>query len=443
MLCATIKTLTNEAIERANRYADLMEWRLDLCGSIVNLTAFKKMVQIPLIITLNQAPRSYDWLRELNPDYLDLPHTISDQELKEASKYFRVILSYHNFEETPHEIVAIHDQLAKRGSFLVKIATTAQSTHDTLRVLDCVKKKGCIGIAMGKKGEPSRILGPFCGSPWTYAPVTEDQLTASGQLMIKDLLSIYRVQECETNPAFYGLVGEPLTESQGERIHNFIYSMLSVNALYVKLPMGKEEFLNSIDLIKSLGFKGLSVTMPLKECAAELVEETFGINTLTLNNGVWSGRNTDVEAADHLLSPYLREKKEIVILGAGATGAALGYYFSEKGHNVRIYNRSKERESRFPFESLSDFVPHSAISVVINTIPAEVSFSLSQLGKECVILDLCSRQNPSELIKNAKKLGLHTIDGETFYYKQAEAQCTHWFLEKQSGKSPHQVFVGG
>lgn len=435
MLCATIKTLTNEAIERANRYADLMEWRLDLCGSMIDLMAFKKLVQIPLIVTLSQLPRSYDWLQELSPDYIDLPYTISDQELEEVSQYFPVILSYHNFENTPDEILEIHDQLAERGAHLVKIATTAHSTHDALRILECIRKKGCIGIAMGEKGEPSRILGPFCGAPWTYAPVTEDQLTASGQLMIKDLLSTYRVQECEPNPAFYGLVGEPLSESQGERVHNFIYSMLGVNALYVKLPMNQEEFLNSINLLKYLGFKGLSVTMPLKACAAALVNQPLGVNTLTLDHGEWSGKNTDVEAAAHLLSPYLQEKKEIAILGAGATGSALAHFFTEMGHQVHVYNRSIDRKSSQSFESISDFVPNEALAVVINTIPSDIPFSLSQLGKKCVILDLCSRQKASPLIQRARKEGLRTIDGETFYYKQAEAQCTHWFLDKKSGKS--------
>ena len=129
MLAAVIVgPTTKEALEQiAAVKADIYELRLDLFTTL-DMQVLKTL-NVPLILTF----------KDIDVRYVDAP--------------CGNLLSYHNFEDT------------------YKIATMANSTLDTMRILLLQKKIGSslCAIAMGKLGQPSRILGPIFGNPITYA----------------------------------------------------------------------------------------------------------------------------------------------------------------------------------------------------------------------------------------------------------------------------------
>jgi 3-dehydroquinate dehydratase I len=96
-----------------------------------------------------------------------------------------VIISYHNFESTPELDVLeqIMNNCFKQGADLAKIATTVKVNRDNSKILSLYKAPGrLVAIGMGDLGKISRIVAPFLGAEFTYASLTDDAVTAPGQI---------------------------------------------------------------------------------------------------------------------------------------------------------------------------------------------------------------------------------------------------------------------
>ncbi len=92
-------------------------------------------------------------------DWIDLETDIAEK----VGRYKDVkrIVSYHNLREVPHDLEAIHDRMCSQDADVVKVAVTAQSIFDNLRVIQLMHKakKPTVAFCMGDLGWPSRILG--------------------------------------------------------------------------------------------------------------------------------------------------------------------------------------------------------------------------------------------------------------------------------------------
>ncbi len=105
-----------------------------------------------------------------------------------------LLISWHDFEQTPS-----NDQLTRvlyemrKYSKNVKIVTTAQTTEDSLRLLELYENSlglNLIAFAMGEAGVISRVLCVIIGSaPFTYASL--GKAISPGQLTIKQMRKLY------------------------------------------------------------------------------------------------------------------------------------------------------------------------------------------------------------------------------------------------------------
>lgn len=108
----------------------------------------------------------------------------------------RVIISYHNFESTPHSPVLhrIIKRSAAMGADDVKLAVTANSKTDCARIMSLYSRyKNLIAFAMGESGKITRIVAPLLGAAFTFASVDEAHLIAPGQLTASQMEIIYRI----------------------------------------------------------------------------------------------------------------------------------------------------------------------------------------------------------------------------------------------------------
>lgn len=106
-----------------------------------------------------------------------------------------LLLSYHNFEETPKDSVIeeIFLRAKKRGADIVKIAVTAKDREDLIRMAQFTirhRKDNIITISMGENGKPSRLLFPVLGSLVTYASITET--SAPGQFSLEEVAGYFK-----------------------------------------------------------------------------------------------------------------------------------------------------------------------------------------------------------------------------------------------------------
>jgi 3-dehydroquinate dehydratase/shikimate dehydrogenase len=108
----------------------------------------------------------------------------------------RLIVSYHNFNETPQNLDEIYSKIVDKGADIVKIATKANSYDDSRRMLNLIAAKhnemDIIGICMGEKGVATRVLGPVYGGYLTFASL-EGKASAPGQLDVHDLKTAWNV----------------------------------------------------------------------------------------------------------------------------------------------------------------------------------------------------------------------------------------------------------
>ncbi len=190
--------------------ADILELRIDCFKNIEeeniirSISAIKKM-GLPVIATIRSKKEGGDRyissscrlqiFKAVMPfvDAVDveISSSILDDVIRDAkAKKKRIILSYHNFKQTPLEnrLERIIKKGKASGGGIIKIASFAKSKGDILRLLNFTfkhREKNIVTISLGKKGMISRVLFPFFGSLFTYAYL--DKPFAPGQMDIKEL----------------------------------------------------------------------------------------------------------------------------------------------------------------------------------------------------------------------------------------------------------------
>jgi shikimate dehydrogenase len=123
------------------------------------------------------------------------------------------------------------------------------------------------------------------------------------------------------------VLGSPISHSLSPALHRAAYSALGLAWTYSAVECSADDlprFVASLDD----SWRGLSLTMPLKEAVLPLldtwsvdVDRTGAANTLLLEtDGGRTGLNTDVSGfVDALAEAGVRQAKSMVILGTGAT----------------------------------------------------------------------------------------------------------------------------
>jgi 3-dehydroquinate dehydratase/shikimate dehydrogenase len=103
----------------------------------------------------------------------------------------KLIISHHDFKETPQNLKELHRKMSDSHADIVKIATRANSPDDCSRMLDIIalSEKPTIGICMGPLGVGTRVLGPLFGGYLTFASLSNEKASAPGQLTVEELRS--------------------------------------------------------------------------------------------------------------------------------------------------------------------------------------------------------------------------------------------------------------
>jgi 3-dehydroquinate dehydratase I len=202
-----------KAIEEAGRVADFIELRLDYLKK-PDWSPLLKKGKRPLIATLRRSDEGGRYkgdekkrmglLREMvdqNINYVDA-ELRSDkallQDLIRNKHKTRVILSYHDFEETPSmkKLEDLVDRMMQIKPNVIKIATLARSWEDNLKVMSLIpyavkNNQSIVAFCMGEIGRMSRIFSPLMGAAWTYAALGEKQVSAPGQMTVSRMKDIW------------------------------------------------------------------------------------------------------------------------------------------------------------------------------------------------------------------------------------------------------------
>ena len=333
MICIPITARSAEdtisEMVSASKYADIVELRIDYIPDVQNaLTCIEKALKCktkPVIIT-NRPEREggkfkgseQDRLHllqkaiELGADYVDVEYDSIKQITRQNSS--KVIISHHNFKETPHNISKIYNDICQQKPDIVKIVTYANDITDNIRIFELLKsaKVPMISFCMGELGYISRILTSKFGGFLTFASLEKGKESAPGQLTVNELSKTYHFKDISKETKLYGIIGNPVSHSMSPAIHNASFMEKGLNNVYVPLKIANIG--TFMEECRKIDFHGFSVTIPHKESVLpflddiDLTAKRIGaINTIVNQNGKLTGYNTDCMAAVMGLECSLKE----------------------------------------------------------------------------------------------------------------------------------------
>lgn len=187
--------------------ADLIEWRADYLPKEEILkvapAVFEKFLGWEVIFTLRTSREGgkieltneeyVGIIKEVaahyQPDFIDFEYYSYQEVFEQMLDFPNLVLSYHNFEETPENYLEIMSELTSLSPAVVKIAVMAETEQDVLDVMNYTRgfktlnaEQAYATISMGDLGILSRIAGQVTGSCWTFASL--DEASAPGQISL-------------------------------------------------------------------------------------------------------------------------------------------------------------------------------------------------------------------------------------------------------------------
>jgi len=128
------------------------------------------------------------------------------------------------------------------------------------------------------------------------------------------------------------LLGFPAHHSMGPAIHNTAFEELGLPFVYVAQDVAPADLAAAIAGARALGYRGLSITMPHKVAALDLVDEVDAtaraigcINTVVNNDGRLVGYNSDGQGAlDAIARAGIgMAGRRVLVLGSGGAARAV------------------------------------------------------------------------------------------------------------------------
>lgn len=261
-----------------------------------------------------------------------------------------------------------------------------------------------------------------------------------------------------------GIIGYPLEHSLSPIMHNTALQYLNVGGEYVAYETKEEDLEKRLKEIIDSGVKGLNVTIPYKTKIIKFLDELSenaklanAVNTITIrDDGKLIGDNTDIIGFWEAIPVNFRETlkdKNVAVIGNG--GAALGAITALLINNIKslhIYGRSKENLNIFYKSliqtkeftnakteintSLISDIKLNNISLLINTTPVGMHPKINEspipkekllaMPKDSLVYDLIYNPEETLLLKNAKSLGLNTLNGLDMLVIQGASSLAIW-----------------
>ena len=202
----------------AMRYidADIIGWRADFLPKEAILQVapaiFEKFAGRELLFTLRTRAEGgeidldsaeyvqiiKDVAQLYQPEYIDFEYFSHKDVFEEMLDFPNLVLSYHNFQETPDNMMEILSELTSLTPKVVKVSVMAHTEQDVLDLMNFTRgfktlnpEQEYVTISMGKVGKVSRITSDVTGSSWSFASL--DEASAPGQISLSSMKKIREI----------------------------------------------------------------------------------------------------------------------------------------------------------------------------------------------------------------------------------------------------------
>jgi 3-dehydroquinate dehydratase/shikimate dehydrogenase len=368
------------------------------------------------------------------------------KSLSDLRRNASLIVSYHNFENTPALAAALR-RLNRIDADIYKIATAARKPSDDLRMVEFFRSRHdtpLVAFAMNEIGIPTRILSLAAGCLFTYAAPMAGDGTAPGQIPAKTMRTLYRADKLSKQTKVFGVVADPVSHSRSPQVHNRAFQAKRIDAVYLPFRVAAPDLGDWMKLAKGLPVTGFSVTIPHKQkilrhldIVDPLARRIGAVNTVWRKGGKWRGTNTDVAGILRPLEQRVRlAKLSVLLAGYGGAARAAAFALRDAGAQVTITGRQPGRAEALARAVAADTLPlaeslQRKFDVLINATPAgmhpktEESLIKGRIPAR-LVFDMVYNPHETKLLRQASEQGCEVIHGCEMFLEQAAEQFEIW-----------------
>lgn len=262
-----------------------------------------------------------------------------------------------------------------------------------------------------------------------------------------------------------GIIGYPLGHSISAKIQKAGFESLGIEGAYDVLETPPEDLVTRIKYLKTNGYNGFNVTIPLKVPMSLFLDDIDDyaniagcVNTVKiLDDRSFVGYNTDIYGFKKAIPADvdLRDKRAS-ILGTGGASRAAVVGLAEKGikyidfytrniinsRQTLDYVRAKFQEIEFNVYQIQNIRSLEDSAIVVNATPIGMRGfmadqmplepkDLDKLSEDVIVYDIVYNPIKTILIRESEKRGLKTIGGLDMLICQAQRAIEIW-----TGKTP-------
>ncbi|MEK3713591.1 shikimate dehydrogenase [Paenibacillus sp. FSL R7-0333] len=252
-----------------------------------------------------------------------------------------------------------------------------------------------------------------------------------------------------------GVMGDPIAQSKSPLMHGAALQALGLSGAYVPLHITPDKLGDAVQAIRTLGFRGVNVTIPHKVAVMEYLDrldssavDVGAVNTIVNDNGILTGFNTDgigyVRSLKTEAAPDLTGARILVIGAGGAARGIVSALLKEQPGMVLIVNRNEERARQLAdsFSSRGsltgagmDAVPGvlGSMDIVINTTSVgmyphmeDMPIDPAGLHEGMIVSDLIYNPLHTRLLTESLKRGCTVHGGLGMFVYQGAYALEYW-----------------
>jgi len=240
-------------------------------------------------------------------------------------------------------------------------------------------------------------------------------------------------------------------------MHNAAFQELNLDFVYLAFRVRKDELREAIAGAKSLGIRGLNVTMPHKSAVVKYLDEVDptarsigAVNTILNDNGRLMGYDTDGIGALKALKEngISLNGKKLLLLGAGGAGKAIAFHAAQEVEELKILNRTTQKAKdlaevlRKKFGKKIDGNSLSAKTIKKELEDADIVVNATSVGmhpKEdqslidpswlrpsLCVMDIVYNPIETKLAKDARSVGAKVVSGVEMLVYQGAVSFEIW-----------------
>ncbi len=259
-----------------------------------------------------------------------------------------------------------------------------------------------------------------------------------------------------------GIIGDPVEHTLSPAMQNAAFQALGLDWVYVPYHVTEEDLPAAIYGMRSLGIRGLNVTiphkvevLPLLDSLDKLAEQIGAVNTVINRDGKLTGYNTDAFGFLQALAGngVEIEGKNIVVMGAGGAARAAAMALGGKGANLIVINRTAKTATEL-VARVSYFLPGARImalemneenlravagdsQIIINTTSMGMNpyannspMPAHLIQPHHTVFDVVYSPLKTKLLRDAEMGGAKTINGLDMLVWQGGAAFEIWTGKK-------------